>query len=73
MRLTLFVLFWQLLNRGSSVVEIHLTVSVFFHCVCTYNCATTKLVLLPYLAPGSKSLLPQKNEFLGLYCSNQLC
>ena len=36
-------------------------------------CATKNLVLLPYLAPGSKSLLPQKHEFLGLYCSNQLC
>ena len=34
---------------------------------CTYNFATTKLVLLPVVAPGSKSLLPpKKKEFLGL-------
>ena len=34
---------------------------------CTYNFATTTLVLLPGHASGSKSLLlPKKNEFLGL-------
>ena len=34
---------------------------------CTYNFATTKLVLLPGLELGSKCLLPpKKNEFLGL-------
>ena len=52
-------------TRSSSVVEIQFTVSVYFHCVknvCrpTYNFATTKLVLLPGLGPGSKSLLPPK-------------
>ena len=50
-------------DRGSSDVEIQFTVlsSIFsLHKKCTYNFATTKLVLLPGLAPGSKSLLPPK-------------
>ena len=49
-------------DRGSSVVEIKFTVSVLFSLPkqCTYNFAATKLVLLPGLAHGSKSLLPRK-------------
>ena len=58
-------------DRGNSVVEIQLTmtvltVSVYFHCVKnerTILLLQNKLVLLPGLAPGpgtSKSLLPPK-------------